>query len=131
MTALREHYDGPGARMRRLAEATQSLENLHYRQEQLFPFEKYITGLQSAFNILDDNNEPRSEREKVRLMLKNISTNNVQVQAAISTIAMDDTLNIDFNAACNKLSERISIIFPKSNSNSRNFRSGRFPLSND
>ena len=76
-TVLCEHYSGTGSQMHHLAEAMQSLENLHNRKEQKFLFEKYITGLQSAFNILDNNSEPRSEREKVCLMLKNISTNNV------------------------------------------------------
>ena len=122
MTALHEHYDGLIVCMCHFTEAIQSLENLHYRQEQLFLFEKYITGLQSAFNILDDNTELRSEKEKICLMVKDISTNNAQVQAAMFIIAMDNTLNVNFNASCNKLSEQISIIFPKANLNSRNYR---------
>ena len=94
-----------------MTEDNQLIQTLHYSQELTFPFERFITLLQGAINILEDNQEARSEREKVRIMLKKI--NNVQIQSAILTIAMDDELSIDFAAACNKVSERISIIFPK------------------
>ena len=113
ITSLRNHYDGPGARLERLAEDNQSEKKLHYSQDQTFLFERFITLLQEVFNILEDYEEARSEREKVRIMLQKITTNNVQIQLAISTTAMDDELSIDFTVACNKMSEGVSIIFPK------------------
>ena len=70
MIALRTHYDGPGARLKRIAAANQSLENLHYNQEQTFSFEKYITIMQGAFNILRDNGEAKRETEKVCKLCK-------------------------------------------------------------
>ena len=122
MKALRDHYDGPGSKMKRLANANQSISTLHYTQEHTFSFEKYITKLKGAFNILKDNEEPKTEREKVRLMLQKIQSNNVQIQSAISTIAMDDSLNSNFDLACNKLSERIAIIFPSSTTGRQRYR---------
>ena len=122
MKALRDHYDGPGSKMKRLANANQSISTLHYTQEHTFSFEKYITKLKGAFNILKDNEEPKTEREKVRLMLQKIQSNNVQIQSAISTIAMDDSLNSNFDLACNKLSERIAIIFPSSATGRQRYR---------
>ena len=110
--ALRTHYDGPGARLKRIAAANQSLENLHYNQEQTFSFEKYITVMQGAFNILRDNGEAKRETEKVRTLCKKITSTNVQLQSAISTVAMDDNLRNNFTDACNKLSERVAMIFP-------------------
>ena len=55
-------------------------------------------------------------------MLQKITTNNVQIQSAISTIAMDDELSIDFAAACNKMSEQVSIIFPKIGKDRNSYR---------
>lgn len=112
MIALRRHYDGPGAKLKRIAAANQSLENLHYNQEQTFSFEKYITVMQGAFNILRDNGEAKRETEKVRILCKKITSTNVQLQSAISTVAMDDQLRNNFTDACNKLSERVAMIFP-------------------
>ena len=112
MIALRRHYDGPGAKLKRIAAANQSLENLHYNQEQTFSFEKYITVMQGAFNILRDNGEAKRETEKVRTLCKKITSTNVQLQSAISTVAMDDHLRNNFTDACNKLSERVAMIFP-------------------
>ena len=56
--------------MKRVAAANQSLENLHYNQEQTFSFEKYITVMQGAFNILRDNGKAKRETEKIVLCVK-------------------------------------------------------------
>ena len=69
--------------MKRLATANQSFQSLHYNQEHTFSFKKYITRMKEAFNILEDVEEPRTQREKVRLMLQKMNTNNFQVQSAI------------------------------------------------
>ena len=77
MIALRSHYNGPGAKLKRIAAANQSLENLHYNQEQTFSFEKYITVMQGAFNILRDSEEEKRETEKVCTLCKKITSKNV------------------------------------------------------
>ena len=58
---LRNHCNSSEARPKRLAEANQSNQNLHYSQEQTFPFECFITLLQEVFNILEDNQEASSD----------------------------------------------------------------------
>ena len=46
---LREHYVGEGHDQRRAASALAKLENLYWRHESSFPFEKYLTRLNEAF----------------------------------------------------------------------------------
>ena len=46
---LRDHYDGPGEIDRRIVMARQQIEELHYKAEQSFPFETFITKLNGAF----------------------------------------------------------------------------------
>ena len=55
-------------------------------------------------------------------MFKKITTNNVQIQSAMSTIAMDDESSIDLTTACNKMSEQVSIIFSKIGKGKNSYR---------
>ena len=111
MKAIRDHYNYPNSKMKRLANANQSISTLHYTQEHTFSFENYITKLKGVFNILKDNEEPKTERVKVRFILQKIQLNNVQIQWAISTIAMYDSLDSNFDLVCINISESIAIIF--------------------
>ena len=62
---LRTSYDGHEARLKRLADANQSTQNLHYSQEQTFPFKCFITLLQETFKIPEDNQEARSKEKSI------------------------------------------------------------------
>jgi hypothetical protein len=112
MIALREHYDGPGEIEKRLAIAKKQLSDIHYRTEQTFPFESYITKLKSAFEILEECNEAYTERNKVSILLDRIQSNSTQIQAAKTTIRMSNELKTDFNAAANCLSEIVATVYP-------------------
>jgi hypothetical protein len=112
MTALREHYNGPGEIEKRLALAKKQLSDIHYRSEQTFSFESYITKLKSAFEVLEECDEAYTERNKVSILLEKIQSNNAQIQAAITTVRMSDALKADFNAAANCLSEIVATVFP-------------------
>ena len=52
MTALSNHYDGPGQVTKRLGQARSDIKSLHYKGiESSFPFETYITRLQDNFDF--------------------------------------------------------------------------------
>jgi hypothetical protein len=110
MIALRLHYDGPGEIEKRLAQAKKQLSDIHYRTEQTFPFESYITKLKSSFEVLEECNEAYTERNKVSILLDRIQSNNTQIQAAKTTIRMSNELKADFNAAANCLSEIVATV---------------------
>ena len=112
MKALRDHYDGPGEVEKRISYAKRELETAHYRSEKVFTFEKYVTKLSEAFQILDDNGIPKVEREKVDLLLEKMSVDNTEVTAAIANIRMNPNKRNNFLLAANELSEYISVVMP-------------------
>ena len=114
MTALSNHYDGPGQVTKRLSEARSDINSLHYKGiESSFPFETYITRLQDNFETLRLNGEEEHESNQVRILLDGIDSSNSQLNAAKVNIGMSQTLRNDFTGACNVLAEQISLIFPK------------------
>jgi len=68
MKALQIHYDGPDESKRRKEEARSKLKNVYYKHEGTFPFEKFVTNLYDAFQILEKYGEPLYEQEKLRLL---------------------------------------------------------------
>lgn len=60
MQQLRLHYDGPSAVGKRIAMANQQIKELHYKSEQAFPFETFITKLNGAYQALADNGEAKN-----------------------------------------------------------------------
>ena len=81
--ALCNHYDGPAEGDKRVAIARHDLKILHYRNESSFSFEKYSTRLKSAFTTLATYNQSKSEREKVEILLDQISTNDARLITSI------------------------------------------------
>ena len=55
--ALRAHYDGPGEIDKRISLARAQVKELHYKNEQMFSFEKFITKLNGAYQMLAECNE--------------------------------------------------------------------------
>ena len=55
MNQLRHHYDGPGQVQRKITQAEVQIASLHYMSEQAFSFERFITKLNGAFQVLDEN----------------------------------------------------------------------------
>ena len=68
MKALELHYDGPDESKRRKEEARSKLKNIYYKHEGTFTFEKFVTNLYDAFQILEKYGEPLYEEEKLRLV---------------------------------------------------------------
>lgn len=112
MKALRDHYSGPGEVEKRISYAKRELETAHYKSEKVFTFEKYVTKLSEAFQILEENDIPKVEREKVDLLLEKMSVDNTEVTAAIANIRMNPDKRNNFLLAANELSEYISVVMP-------------------
>ena len=112
MNTLRTHYDGPGEIKRRIARAEAQIEALHYKSEQAFSFERFITKLNGAFQVLEQNKEGLTERKKVTIMCDKIQNNNTDLRAAVQFIRRTETLSANFRDAANALSEAVSTIFP-------------------
>lgn len=112
MLTLRTHYDGPGEVQKRIAKAEASINLLHYKAEQTFSFEKFITRLNGAFQVLEEHGEGYSERKKVTLMCDKIQNSHTDLRAAIQIVRRDSTLNQNFHDAANSLSEAVASIFP-------------------
>ena len=112
MNTLRTHYDGPGEITKRVARAEAQIQALHYKSEQSFSFERFITKLNGAYQVLQEHKEGLTERKKVSLMCDKIQNNNPALVAAVQIVRHAPDLSIDFRSAANKLSEAISSIFP-------------------
>ena len=82
MESLRAHYEGVWESNKRIAWATATIENAHYRSEHTYSFEKFSTGLFKAFTVLKKNGETHSEGQMVRKMLEKVQvSNNGQIEA--------------------------------------------------
>lgn len=112
MEKLRLHYDGPAATSKRIALANQMIKELHYKSEQSFSFESFITKLNGAYQVLDENGEGKSTRTKIEELLSKINSNHADIRSAIGVIRMSSEYNNDFTLTVNKLSEVITQIFP-------------------
>jgi hypothetical protein len=75
---LTKHYLGT-AETGRAAEAEAQLLRLHYKNEASFPLEKYITRLHECFEALEDNQQGLIDAQKVKKMLKNVSSTNMEI----------------------------------------------------
>ena len=120
--ALCAHYDGPGETQKRIAEARHMLSTAHYKAEHIFNFEKFVTRLQEAYQILEDNGEPRLETEKVREMCDKIQCDKMEIRSAVVTVRtnIDPTGQFyrdDYTRASNYLSEVVGMCFPADTSN--------------
>ena len=68
MKALQLHYDEPDESKRRKEEARSKWKNIYYKHEGTFTFEKFVTNLYDAFQILEKYGEPLYEEEKLSLL---------------------------------------------------------------
>jgi len=66
--AIQLHYDGPDESKRRKEEARSKLKNIYYKHVGTYTFEKFVTNLYDAFQILEKYGEPLYKEEKLRLL---------------------------------------------------------------
>lgn len=106
------HYDGPGQVEYRINFANNQIEEAHYRSEAQFTFESYTTVLSNAFGTLEQEGAPKSERDKVKILLDGVKSTNPIVQTAVVQIRMNNQLNATFQIASDKLAELIGSTLP-------------------
>jgi len=53
--SIRDHYDGPGAKMRRVQDSKEQLKVCTYKSETMFPFEQYVLVLKDCFATLEED----------------------------------------------------------------------------
>ena len=83
------HYDGYGELNKRVERANKmEILRLHYKDEKVFPYEKYVTKLKENFRVLekDDNNEQMTGLRQVHTILHGMNTIDVGVEAAKTTV---------------------------------------------
>ena len=61
MQAVQKHYDGPDESRRRMEEARAKISSTFYKHEGTFTFEKFVTNLYDAFQVLEKYGEPLYE----------------------------------------------------------------------
>ncbi|KAI2498915.1 hypothetical protein MHU86_15543 [Fragilaria crotonensis] len=63
--ALVEHYDGSGELNKRVERAKEEIARLHYKDEKVFPFEKYVTKHKENFYVLEkDKSKSLTENKR-------------------------------------------------------------------
>ena len=93
---------------------------LHYKSEATFPFERYITRLHECFEALEDNKQGLLDAQKVKKMLENVTSNNMEV-ISLKTVIRERYPN-DFAQASTHMEGQIALIFPAAQSEIRNKR---------
>ena len=82
MVRLREHHEGAGEANKRVAWASDTIANSHYKSKHTFSFEEFSTTIHEAYTVLNENGETHSEEQMVRKMLEKMNVpNNAQMEA--------------------------------------------------
>ena len=103
------HYDGTGELNKRLERAKEEITRLYYKNESVFPFERYITKLKENFFVLDkDPDEKLTGKQKVDQMLRGMKSSDASIVAAKTDVYKD--FRSDFDKAAGFLSGLISSI---------------------
>ncbi|KAI2489217.1 hypothetical protein MHU86_25377 [Fragilaria crotonensis] len=107
--ALVDHYDGTGELNKRIERAKEEISRLHYRDEKVFPFERYVTKLKENFYILSkDKDENLTNKQRVDVMMKGIRSSDASIVAAKTDVYKD--FRSDFDGATSFLSGLIANI---------------------
>lgn len=106
---LREHYVGEAHDQRRAASALAKLENLFWKIELSFPFEKFLTRLNEAFMEMEEAEQPLYPAQKVQWLICGVKNDDIQVQTTIGIIR--DRYLANFDEASLTLSRTISSRF--------------------
>ena len=107
MEALRRHYAGEGNSTRRIADAKQIQQSLHYKSERALSFSKFLDSLQRMFTIFEDEGEPLTERAKVDELLTRVQ--NSALTAAVAQLRYQlNTTGVTFTVAANHLNSEVA-----------------------
>jgi hypothetical protein len=95
MKRLRLHYDGPDKRKARISDAENDIDKAHYKAERSLSFEKYVTKLTGAFQVLAHYDEPYPDDKKVRTLLLKMNTNDPHINAGIAHVHSNALMMFD------------------------------------
>jgi hypothetical protein len=105
--ALVAHYDGTGELNKRVERAKEELARLHYKDEKIFPFKKYVTKLKENFFVLEkDKHEELTGKQQVDILLRGIRSTDAGITSA--KINVYQSFRSDFNKAAEFLSGLIA-----------------------
>ena len=121
MTALRNHYNGPGEVTKRYKKAEERLKGLHYRNESVFPWSTFVSELTKCFTAYEKAGRPIDPRTKMDHLMTKCLPNEL---APVKEVARTQHPN-DIHAAANHIGERISEIFSAAIVNRERLRAGR------
>jgi hypothetical protein len=97
---------------KRIAQATNAMEQLHCTKESIFPFSSYVTGLNACYAALEQADDTVNERNEDGKMLKGITAVNPSLIAAMQHTRSNQTTKNNFAAASSELGEQIALLFP-------------------
>jgi hypothetical protein len=82
---------------------------VHYKDDKAFSFERYITRLKELFRVLNkDTNEKYSEPRQVEFVLHGISSSDVGIISAKTTVFASPLMKSDFDEVVNFMSAYVS-----------------------
>jgi len=115
MQALRAHYSGADQKKWRKNHAHAQIKSIHYKDENIFSFENYVSILQSSYSILQEEGDPLSEDTKLQYFFeKMISVNNDRLKATIQAVKVK--CNADptstFVEASQEIATEVKDIYP-------------------
>ena len=102
---LRNHYNGTGKHLKRVAKSNQILENIHYKNENTtVTFEDYVTSIKETYKILKDKGEVHNDSHKVQTLIRGICSDAPDyLHKSVGIVHIDIVLNNDFNLAVDRL----------------------------
>ena len=110
MLALQNNYDGKSEGEISKQVAKDNLKRLFYRNKIFFSFEKNVTKMKQNVNVLENNNVPLYEEEKVGQLSDNISCSNKNLKTEVNTCRFSHSAS--FKKTSTYLSTVISRLFP-------------------
>ena len=110
--ALVAFYEGEGENIKRVSTAKAQIDSLHYRSEQAFSFNQYVTRFKEAFQQLDkDEDEQLTGKQQVEYLLKGMKDHSDGRVQNLIPFARDKHPR-DFDKCANYLSGEITHIYP-------------------
>ena len=110
--ALTEHYDGGGAKEKRINRAEHTIKHLMYENEQRFSFDKYSSRMLKSFHTLEDTPSAISVTNQVRILLDNMKIKITEVVVIKQQVRQ--LYRHDLKAAIQHISSALSELFQAS-----------------
>ena len=113
MLDLKHHFDGDDEKYKRLEKSKNSLDNLHYKNEQYMSFHIFSTRMKKAFDTIELCDPPGyTERTKVDTLLRKVQSNSQVLQTVGTQIRSDPLRFNSFNAVTSEFAKHIAYLNP-------------------